>query len=385
MSKEQRKQRGESGADVIFPQPEPLLFMPESYTEFIGQLKEQIGRARLNAVVQANSAMTVLYWHIGRAIGIKQEMEGWGSKVIDRLGYDLKEAFPEMSGFSPRNLKYMKKFAEAYPDIEIVQRSVAQIPWRSNIALLEKLDDHDARIWYAQKVLEQGWGKDMLVVQIESGAHLREGKSINNFEQTLPSLHSDLSRQAFKDPYIFDFLGTDVPRREAELERKLIEHIQKFLLELGQGFAFVGRQVHLEVGNQDFYIDLLFYHLKLRCYVVIELKSGEFKPEYVSKLNLYQNIVNDVLRHETDMPTIGLLLVKEKNKVLVEYSLMNNQNPTGVANWEAMIVKDLPDTFKNILPSIEEIESELQQSIEVVAIHKYPDNLEARTEELKND
>lgn len=244
-----------------------------------------------------------------------------------------------------------------------MQRTVAQIPWRSNIALLEKLDDSDVRLWYAGKVIEHGWGKDMLVVQIESGAYLREGKSINNFEQTLPPLHSDLSRQTFKDPYIFDFLGTDAPRREAELERKLIEHIQKFLLELGQGFAFVGRQVHLELGNQDFYIDLLFYHLKLRCYVVIELKSGEFKSEYVSKLNLYQNVIDDVLRHETDMPTIGLLLVKEKNRVLVEYSLMNNQNPIGVANWEALIVKDLPDTFKNTLPSIEEIENELQRSI----------------------
>lgn len=363
MSKEQRKQRGKPKAQVVFPQPEGLLAMPESYEAFIGQLKEQIGRQRLNAVVQANSAMTVLYWQIGRAIGIKQEHEGWGSKVIDRLGYDLKEAFPDMGGFSSRNLTYMKKFADAYPDIEIVQRTVALIPWRSNITLLEKLGDRETRLWYAQKVIENGWGKNMLVIQIESKLHLREGNSVNNFEQTLPALHSDFSRQAFKDPYIFDFLGTDAPRREAELERKLIEHIQKFLLELGQGFAFVGRQVHLELGNQDFYIDLLFYHLKLRCYVVIELKSGEFKPEYVSKLNMYQNVVNDVLKHETDMPTIGLLLVKEKNRVLVEYSLMNNQNPIGVANWEALIVKDLPDTFKNTLPSIEEIENELQRSI----------------------
>lgn len=311
--------------------------------------------------MQANEGLVLLYWHIGSAIAAKQLNNGWGSKVIDRMAYDLKESFADMTGFSPRNLQYMKKFAESYPDTAIVQRTVAQIPWRSNITLLEKLSDMHLRLWYAAKTLQNGWGKDMLAFQIENKLHLREGNSLNNFTQTLPPIHSDFSIQAFKDPYILDFLGIDAPIREAELEKKLIAHIEKFLLELGQGFAFVGRQVHLELGNNDFYIDLLFYHLKLRCYVVIELKSGEFKPEFIGKLNVYQNVVNDVLKHESDMPTIGLLLVKEKDRLLVEYSLMNNQNPMGVSNWETAI--SITDQLKSSLPSIEEIERELKKDL----------------------
>jgi predicted nuclease of restriction endonuclease-like (RecB) superfamily len=254
----------------------------------------------------------------------------------------------------------MRKFAEAWPDKEIVQRTVAQIPWRSNITLLDKLKEPSLRLWYASKVIECGFGKDMLVFQIDSELHKREGSSLNNFNELLPPLTSDLVNQAFKDPYVFDFLGTDIPRKEYELEQKLIDHIQKFLLELGQGFAFVGRQVHLELGNQDYYIDLLFYHLNLRRFVVVELKSGVFKPEYVSKLNVYQNVVNDVLKHETDLPTIGLLLVKEKDKLIVEYSLMNNKNPVGVANWESEIRMKLPKDIRSNLPSIEEIENEFR-------------------------
>ena len=229
---------------------------------------------------------------------------------------------------------------------------------------MEKLKDRKLRLWYAQKTLEHGWGKNMLRFQIDSQLHLREGNTANNFKNTLPPPQSDLTEQSFKDPYIFDFLGQDAPKREAELEKKLLDHIQKFLLELGQGFAFVGSQVHLELGSQDFYLDLLFYHLKLRCYVVVELKAGAFKPEYVSKLNMYQNVVNDVLKHESDAPTIGLLLVKEKSRLLVEYSLANNQNPIGVANWEHSIHASLPDNFKETLPSITEIEEELRQEFE---------------------
>lgn len=359
--KEIRKQRGQGKAGVILPQAEALAHIPDGYVTFISQLKEQIATQRIRTLLNANSEMVRLYWHIGTSILEKQQHEGWGAKVIDRMSYDLKEAFPEMSGFSPRNLKYMRKFAEAWPDFELVQRTVAQIPWRSNITLLDKLNDPELRLWYAQKVLELGMGKDMLVFQIETQLHKREGAAVTNFQQSLPPISSDLTQQTFKDPYIFDFLGTDAPRREKELENKLIDHIQKFLLELGQGFAFVGRQVHIEFEKTDYAVDLLFYHLTLRCFVVIELKAGEFKPEYISKLNFYQNIVNDILKHPTDNPSLGLLLVKEKNKLLVEYSLMNNLNPTGVANWENSIVKNLPENLKSSLPSVEEIENELSK------------------------
>lgn len=311
-------------------------------------------------MLSANAALILLYWEIGRSILQRQQSEGWGAKIIDRLSHDLKTAFPDMSGFSPRNLKYMRKFAEVWPDKEIVQRTVAQIPWRSNLTLLDKLDDPKLRLWYAQKTLELGLGKDMLVFQIETQLHRREGSAVNNFKVALPPADSDLTTQVFKDPYIFDFLGTANPRREAELEQKLIDHIQKFLLELGQGFAFVGRQVHVEVGGSDFYIDLLFYHLKLRCYVAVELKAGEFDPGHISKLNMYLNIVDDLLRHPDDKKTIGLLLVKTKNKMLVEYSLAGYTNPIGVANWERQITQSLPKELDGILPSIEEIEAELR-------------------------
>ena len=302
--------------------------------------------------------MIMLYWVIGSAILERQKNEGWGAKVIDRMSFDLRNEFPDMRGFSPRNLKYMRRFAEEWQDKELVQRTVALIPWRSNITLLDKLKDPKIRLWYAQKTVERGFGKDMLVFQIETQLHLREGSSINNFKTALPPADSDLSAHIFKDPYIFDFLGTADPRREAELEQKLIDHIQQFLLELGQGFAFVGRQVHLELGDSDFYLDLLFYHLKLRCYVVIELKAGEFQPGYVSKLNMYMNVVDDILRHPDDKKTIGLLLVKSKNQTVVEYSLAGYTNPIGVANWEREITQSLPKELEGILPSIEQIEAE---------------------------
>lgn len=276
------------------------------------------------------------------------------------MSKDVKDAFLDMSGFSPRNIKYMRKFAECWPDYEIVQRVAAQIPWRSNISLMDKLSDEKSRIWYAQKTIENGWSKTILDMQIESKLMERSGKVVNNFSVALPPADSDLASQVFKDPYLFDFLGTDIPRREVEIERKLTEHIQNFLLELGQGFSFVGRQVHLEVGGQNFYIDLLFYRLKLRCYVVIELKACDFEPGFISQLNMYQNIVNDILRHPDDKPTIGLLLVKGKNKTVVEYSLAGYQNPIGVAEWKEQIVKVLPDDLKGSLPSIEEIEKELE-------------------------
>ncbi|EEG56039.1 hypothetical protein CLOSTASPAR_01867 [[Clostridium] asparagiforme DSM 15981] len=334
--------------------------MSDAYLKFIEEVKSEIQKQRISVVLNANSSMICLYWNIGRSILKKQEEEGWGAKIIDRMAKDLKEAFPEMSGFSPRNIKYMRKFAESWPDFEIVQRVVAQIPWRTNISLMDKLKDEESRIWYAYKVIENGWSKAILDLQIESKLMDRSGRSVNNFPAALPPEDSDMVNQVFKDPYLFDFLGTDMPRREIEIERQLTEHIQSFLLELGQGFAFVGRQVHLEVGGDDFYLDLLFYHLKLRCFVVVELKACDFEPGFISQLNMYQNVVNDVLRHPDDKPTIGLLLVKGKNETVVEYSLAGYQNPIGVAEWKNQIAKALPEELRSSLPSIEDIEKELE-------------------------
>ena len=355
-----RKHIGKDKEGVIFPIAPNLSEMSDDYLSFIEEIKNEIQNQRISVVLNANSSMICLYWRIGKAILKKQEEEGWGAKVIDRMAKDLKEAFPDMSGFSPRNIKYMRKFAECWTDFEIVQRVVAQIPWRSNISLLDKLSDEESRVWYAHKILECGWSKTVLDMQIQSRLFERTGKSVNNFQVALPPMDSDMVNQIFKDPYLFDFLGTDMPRREVEIERKLTEHIQKFLLELGQGFAFVGRQVHLEVGEQDFYIDLLFYHLKLRCYVVIELKACDFEPGFIGQLNMYQNVVDDILRHPDDKPTIGLLLVKGKNKTVVEYSLAGYQNPIGVAEWKNQMEQSLPEDLRSSLPSIEEIEKELE-------------------------
>ena len=355
-----RNHMGKNKNGVLFPVAPNLSEMSETYLKFIEEVKSEIQKQRISVVLNANSSMICLYWNIGRGILKKQEEEGWGAKIIDRMAKDLKDAFPEMSGFSPRNIKYMRKFAESWPDFEIVQRGVAQIPWRTNISLMDKLKDEESRIWYAYKVIENGWSKTILDLQIESRLMERTGRSVNNFPAALPQADSDMVNQVFKDPYLFDFLGTDMPRREIEIERQLTEHIQSFLLELGQGFAFVGRQVHLEVGGDDFYLDLLFYHLKLRCFVVVELKACDFEPGFISQLNMYQNVVNDILRHPDDKPTIGLLLVKGKNETVVEYSLAGYQNPIGVAEWKNQIAKALPEELRSSLPSIEDIEKELE-------------------------
>lgn len=336
-----------------------IINLPSDYSELILKLKKKILEERIKVTLSANASMILLYWYIGNEILQRQKNETWGTKVIDRLSFDLKSSFPEMSGLSPRNLKYMRKFAAAYRDNAIVQRVVAQLPWRTNITLLDKLNELDLRIWYAKKTIECGFNKTMLEFQIDSQLHKRQGAEINNFANINPPLDSDITSQIFKDPYVFDFLGFTEPKKEAELEQKLIDHIQKFLIELGQGFAFVGRQVHLKLGDTEFYIDLLFYHLQLRCYIVIELKAGDFQPEFISKLNLYQNIVNDKLRHPDDKPSIGLLLVKSKNKTLVEYSLNGFCNPISIANWNNEIKNSLPENLKSSLPSIEEIEKEL--------------------------
>lgn len=264
-----------------------------------------------------------------------------------------------MKGFSPRNLKYMRAFAAAWPERETVQHTVAQLSWRQNIALLEKLDNPGDRLWYAEKTLKYGWSSNILAFQIEAQAHRRHGKAQTNFAATLPPPDSDMAVQVFKDPYLFDFLGTDAPRRETELEQGLVAHIQTFLLELGQGFAFVGRQVHLEIGGDDFYLDLLFYHLTLRRYVVIELKARKFQPGDGAQLGMYMTAVDRLLRHPDDKPTLGLLLVREKNRVLVEYALGGNIKPISVAEWDTRLTHALPEELQASLPTIEQIEAEL--------------------------
>ncbi|THJ16470.1 MAG: DUF1016 domain-containing protein [Nitrospira sp. CG24D] len=343
----------------MFPVPPPAADVPVDYAAWLADLKACIHRERLRVVLASNTVMVLLYWDIGRSILDKQADQGWGSRVIDRLAADLREAFPEMKGFSPRNLKYMRAFASAWPDRNIVQAALAQLTWYHQLALLEKLESRELRLWYAAKTLEHGWSRNMLAAQIEAQAHRRQGKAQTNFPATLPPPDSDMAVQVFKDPYLFDFLGTDAPRREAELEQGLVTHIQKFLLELGQGFAFVGRQVHLEIGDEDFYLDLLFYHLKLRRYVVIELKARKFQPGDGAQLGMYMTAVDRLLSHPDDKPTVGLLLVREKNRVMVEYALGGNTRPIGVAEWETRLTQTLPKELQTSLPTIEEIEAEL--------------------------
>ena len=359
--KEQRLSRGRARPEARFTAVPSKAELPADYATLLAELKQRIGGERLRMVLSANAAMVLLYWDIGRTILDRQSKEGWGAKVIDRLSNDLREAFPDMKGLSPRNLKYMRAFAEAWPDKAIVQGPLAQVTWYHNIALIEKLETPEDRLWYARKIVEQGWSQPVLCIQIEAGLHERQGKAITNFSATLPPADSDMAAQVFKDPYLFDFLGTADPRREREVEQALTDHIQRFLLELGAGFAFMGRQVHLEVESQDFYLDLLFYHVKLRCYVVVELKAVPFDPAFVGQLNLYLSAVDDLMRQPDDKPTIGLLLCRSKKKLIVEYALRDFKKPIGVASWQTRIVKSLPKEFRGILPSVEDIEKELSE------------------------
>jgi len=356
-----RRSIGRSRPEAMVPTTPPLAELPADYSALLQDLKQRIRTERLRVTLAANAAMVLLYWDIGQAILQRQQREGWGAKVIDRLSADLREAFPDMQGLSPRNLKYMRAFAEAWPDRAIVQATLAQITWYHNLALLEKLKTPEERLWYAAKTIENGWSRDVLTLQIAGRLHQRQGKAVTNFPAALPPADSDMAAQVFKDPYLFDFLGTADPRREREVERALIDHVERFLLELGQGFAFVGRQKTLEVGDRDFLIDLLFYHYVLRCFVVVELKAVPFDPAFVGQLNLYLSAVDDLLRQPDDKPTIGLLLCKGKDRTVAEYALRGFQKPIGVADWETQIVTALPEELQASLPTVEQIEAELQR------------------------
>ena len=394
---------------------------PQNYIAFVAQLKEEIQSARIKASLNANAQLLVLYWKIGIGILENQQSEGWGTKIIDRLAKDLRREFPDMKGISSRNLKYMRAFADAYPEFlqplaaqideksilqvppgtlkgkkilqqpaakskqnllvqvplaqegknaiveppvaelgkkEIMQAPLAQIPWYHHITLLDKVKDREERFFYIQQTAEHGWSRNVLVHQIESGLYKRKGAAVTNFQATLPAPQSDLARELLKDPYKFDFLSLGDEYLEKDLEDALVMHITKFLLELGTGFSYVGRQYHLEIGGEDFYIDLLFYHLKLRCYIVAELKTGKFIPEYASKLNFYLNAIDDLLKHATDQPSIGILICKERNKVVAEYALRGINKPIGVSEYT--LTEKIPAKLKGKLPTIKEIENELK-------------------------
>ena len=359
-----RLARGRARVDARFTAPPSLAGLPDSYSATFEEIKSHLQSARIRAVLAANPIVIEAYWHTGKIILQRQQEAAWGAKVIDRLSVDLRKAFPDMRGLSTRNLLSMKLFAEAFPDGPIAKRPVSQLGWGQIIRLLQMVKDPVDREFYIRETLAHGWSRSILEIQIQNRLHLRAGRAQSNFALTMPPVDSDMAAQLFKDPYLFDFLGTADPRREAEVEQALVDHIQQFLLELGAGFAFVGRQVHLEVGNEDFYLDLLFYHLKLRRYVVIELKARAFEPGDAGQINLYRSAVDDLLRHPDDQPTIGLLLCKGKNKVLVEYALSGLEQSIAVADWKTQLTETLPPEFQGSLPTIQEIEAELSRDLQ---------------------
>lgn len=339
-------------------------FLTKEYKGLLKEIKEKVQSSQLKAAVAVNTELVKLYWEIGRSVHERQKSEGWGAKTLETLANDLKSAFPQMKGFSPRNLQYMVTFAREYSEDTITQQLVAQIPWGHNTLLLDKIKDRDTRVWYIKKTIEKGWSRSVLLHWIDSGLHDRQGRALNNFERTLVAAQSDLAQETLKDPYNFDFLTLREQFDERELEDGLIDHVQKFLLELGTGFAFVGKQYPIKAGKKDLYIDLLFYHLKLRCYFIVELKAREFDSRDAGQMSAYLSAVDDLLRHEGDNPSIGMILCKTKDNVFVEYVLRNFNRPIGVAEYETKIIESLPDDLKGSLPTIEEIEHELEGNTE---------------------
>ncbi|WP_337485614.1 PDDEXK nuclease domain-containing protein [Phascolarctobacterium succinatutens] len=327
------------------------------YLSIIENIKHEINAAQYRAAVHVNADMLLLYYDIGCVIN---EHKTWGSKFIDNLAADIRLAFPKSKGYSVRNLKYMAKFAETYAEREFVQQVVAQIPWGHNIVILDKVNNLEERKWYIKKSAQNGWSRNVLVHQIESNLYQRQvlAEKVSNFENRLPSHQSELAVQTMKDPYVFDFIAFNEDMLERDIEQALVRDVTRLLLELGTGFAFLGNQYHLNVGGDDFYIDLLFYNINLRCYVVIELKTGDFKPEYAGKLNFYLSAVDGILKKEQDNPSIGLLLCKSKNNVVAEYSLKDMSKPIGVSEYK--ITSSLPDNLEKQLPSIEDIQKRIQ-------------------------
>jgi len=347
------------------------ILQSNEYHSWIKELKERLKQSQIKASIKVNTVLLEFYWELGNEIVEKQKNSAWGSGFLKQLSSDLMIEFPDMKGFSYRNLRLIKQWYQFYSNwqqavanlentiVEQVVPQLTQIPWGHNIAIISKSKDtHDA-LFYVNKTIENGWSRSVLVHQIESNLYERSGKAISNFETTLPKTQSDLANELIKDPYNFDFLTLSNEYKEKELESALLEHITKFLLELGSGFAFVGKQKKLQVGQRDFYIDLLFYHTKMHCYVVVELKTGEFEPEYAGKLNFYIKAVDEQIKDIKDEPTIGILLCKNKDKTIVEYSLSDIHKPMGVSQYELTHI--LPDELKSNLPTIEDIEAELNR------------------------
>ncbi|MBD2233686.1 PDDEXK nuclease domain-containing protein [Phormidium tenue] len=340
------------------------LFSDDNYADFLNGLKSRIRTAQVKAALAVNQELIHLYWQIGNEILTRQQDQGWGGKVIERLAKDLKREFPDISGFSQTNLKYMRAFAEAYSEEEIGQRSVGQLPWRHNIALLTKLKEQQARLWYAHKAVENGWSRDILVMQIESDLFARLGGAVTNFERVLPAPQSDLAQQLVKDPYNFDFLTLAEEAQERDLERGLVDHIRDFLLELGMGFSFLGSQYPLVVSGKEYRLDILFYHVKLHCYVVVDLKMREFEPQHSGQMSFYVAAVDNLLRGDRDDPTIGIILCRSKDKTIVEYALQGTQQPIGVSTFQTQ--GELPPDIQSSLPTVEQFELELNTAIEEI-------------------
>lgn len=334
----------------------------EAYKQWLVSLKQQFQQTQIKATVQVNQTLLQYYWQLGEQIVERQQKSEWGSHFLKQLSQDLMAEFPEIKGFSQRNLELVRQWYVYWCDESVIAKQLVSqltsIPWGHNLQLIRKCKNQQEAQYYVQQTLAHGWSRSVLVHQIESGLYQREGRALTNFEATLPAIQSDLAQQTLKDPYIFDFLALSKDYNERELEQGLIEHITQFLLELGTGFAYMGRQVPIQVGERDFYLDLLFYHTRLHCHVVIELKVVDFEPEHVGKLNFYIKAVDEQIRQASDQPTIGILLCKSKDKTVVEYALSNVQKPLGVTEYQ--LTQSLPDDLKSSLPSIEEIERELE-------------------------
>jgi predicted nuclease of restriction endonuclease-like (RecB) superfamily len=330
---------------------------PADYADWLADIKSRVVAARQRAAWAVNAELVQLYWRIGRDIPRCQAVQGWGSKIIDRLARDPREAFPEMKGFSRANLMYMRAFAEAWSESEIVQQPVGQLPWGHNVLLLTRLKDPASRLRCAQQASSDGWSRTTLELQIKNRLHERQGQAVTNFKTRLPSPHSDLANETLKDPYLFDFLGLGDDVHEREIENALVRHVTRFLLELGTGFAFIGRQHRLEVAGDEFFIDLLFYHTRLKCYVVVELKATAFKPEHAGQLNFYLSAVDAQIKAPDDKPTIGLLLCKSQIRLVAEYALSGIDKPIGVAEYD--LVRALPEPLVTSLLTVEELERKL--------------------------
>lgn len=333
-----------------------------SYTGLLADLKARIQSAQTRAALAVNTELIRLYWEIGQTILQRQDAEGWGAKVVDRLAGDLRAAFPTMKGFSSSNLKYMRFFAERCPDFRIGQQPADRLPWFHLVTLLTQVDADSERAWLATQAVGQGWSRATLQTHIKNRLFDRQGQAITNFEVRLPATQAALAQESLKDPYLFDFLGLGEDALERDIETALVRHITRFLLELGGGFAFVGRQFRLEVGGEEFFIDLLFYHTRLKCYVVVELKATAFKPEHAGQLNFYLSAVDAQVKAPEDQPTIGLLLCKTKNRIVAEYALSGIDKPLGVAEYQ--LLRALPEPLDTTLPTIEAIEEELSSDLE---------------------